>query len=441
MFLLVAFEHQKNELLCKLLQFAQFCAGQGRNISKLRNAAECEKEIEDELPLATRLSTDPCVRVVTLLSSFSSAIFPISFSSDTILEHLMFPATAEIVIVYRTALNSRRSDRSTVLTELNGLHLVTVMGGEHVTDTMCFRWSERFHFWKVDTNTRTQTSHPIANDKFSVPDWRILIYARCCKQSYIDEKLAMNLNGQRRMWCDIHRAFLVRQPLSCELPCCVKDCSRSARFACLGRGDPCPHSICKRHGDDLVAGDDVVHIAVDMPGCRLRPSRTAAGDQLTGDDDDLAGGIYHIWQQYDAGDDEVDMNDIDERVLAPIGIDDFPSDVGAPPTHSRRDIIPVFDVNHSVPSHLVWNNHYNVMRRGTRFSDVRSNGIIEHIVASTNSASVSLLYPEGQLFPRIFWCSKSGSVLGAIPSFMLNTSVRVSIWHGIHPQSPGYPYP
>jgi len=46
---------------------------------------------------------------------------------------------------------------------------------------------------------------------------------------------------------------------------------------------------------------------------------------------------------------------------------------------------------------------------------------MEHIVASTNSARVSLLYPEGQLFPRIFWCAKSGSVLGAIPSFMLNT--------------------
>jgi len=51
---------------------------------------------------------------------------------------------------------------------------------------------------------------------------------------------------------------------------------------------------------------------------------------------------------------------------------------------------------------------------------------VEHIVASTDSASVSLLYPEGQLFPRIFWAAKSDSVLGAIPSYMLNSTFSKS---------------
>jgi len=62
------------------------------------------------------------------------------------------------------------------------------------------------------------------------------------------------------------------------------------------------------------------------------------------------------------------------------------------------------------------------MNRGKRYSDVISNAILEHVVASTNSASISLLYPEGQLFQIIFWCAKSGSVLGAIPSFMITIS-------------------
>ena len=118
-----------------------------------------------------------------------------------------------------------------------------------------------------------------------------------------------------------------------------------------------------------------------------------------------------------------DLDDIDTRVLAPLGIDDFNVDPDAqPPMHSRRDIIPIYDVKRHVPSHVIWNNQYSVLRRGRRFSNVKSNAIIEHIVACTNSPSISLLYPEGQLFPRIFWCAKDGSVLGAIPSFLMNTA-------------------
>jgi hypothetical protein len=53
---------------------------------------------------------------------------------------------------------------------------------------------------------------------------------------------------------------------------------------------------------------------------------------------------------------------------------------------------------------------------------VRGNALLEHIFASTGNASVSLLYPEAQLFPRIFWSAPYQSVVGAIPSFMLTNS-------------------
>jgi hypothetical protein len=127
----------------------------------------------------------------------------------------------------------------------------------------------------------------------------------------------------------------------------------------------------------------------------------------------------------DGNSDLLDLCDNERNeVLAPIGIAEYFSDEELPPAHTRRDLIPIYDVNRNVPSHLIWNNQYNVMRRGSRFSDVHSNAIIEHIVALTNSPSVSLLYPEGQLFPRIFWCSLSGSVVGAMPSFCLNTGIK-----------------
>lgn len=85
----MALEQQKSELLRKVLKVAQFCAGQGRNNSKLRNGTECEKEINDDMPLTIRSVTDPCEKTVKLVASFSSAIFPISFSSDDNLENVV----------------------------------------------------------------------------------------------------------------------------------------------------------------------------------------------------------------------------------------------------------------------------------------------------------------------------------------------------------------
>ena len=56
---------------------------------------------------------------------------------------------------------------------------------------------------------------------------------------------------------------------------------------------------------------------------------------------------------------------------------------------------------------------------GTR-SDVRVKALLEHIVTVMDNACASLLYPEGQLFPHIFWALKNNAILGAMPSFLLN---------------------
>ena len=52
--------------------------------------------------------------------------------------------------------------------------------------------------------------------------------------------------------------------------------------------------------------------------------------------------------------------------------------------------------------------------------NVQVNAMLQHIVSITDNACISLLYPEAQLFPRIFWKSQDSSVVGSIPSFMLN---------------------
>lgn len=84
------------------------------------------------------------------------------------------------------------------------------------------------------------------------------------------------------MYCGLHGRFLVKEPLSCDKPCCVNGCTRSSRWSCLGRGDPCSHSVYMRHGYNIITGDQVINIEVDMHGERLCATRN---DRLTGDAD------------------------------------------------------------------------------------------------------------------------------------------------------------
>ena len=218
------------------------------------------------------------------------------------------------------------------------------------------------------------------------------------------------------MRCDHHDLFLVKQPLSCETPCCVLNCGRSARWKCQGRGRRCCRAVCLGHGNDLFAivGNTVVNVELDMPGRSLQRARQV-------DDDDDQSELSDVEPTSNDASFEEDW-EADELVLAPLGLEDA-SDGNAPPLHARRDMVPIYDANAGgIPSHFLWNEGYHVKRCTAGYSGVRGNALMQHIVDTTNNASVGLLYPEAQLFPRIFWSETSGSIVGAIPSFMLNSA-------------------
>ena len=52
---------------------------------------------------------------------------------------------------------------------------------------------------------------------------------------------------------------------------------------------------------------------------------------------------------------------------------------------------------------------------------------MQRIAATSSSVSVPLLYPEGMLFPSIFWYGNvDGGVLGAIPSALMDEEKSTS---------------
>ena len=130
---------------------------------------------------------------------------------------------------------------------------------------------------------------------------------------------------------------------------------------------------------------------------------------------------------------DIDINEPVEYIFAPIGQEDSYGGDEMPPLHARRDVIPVYDINRSIPGHFLWNKGYGVLRRRMHLhANVQANSMLQHIVSVTNNACVSLLFPEAQLFPRIFWYSQDSSIVGSIPSFMLNCFFN-DCDHGIAP--------
>lgn len=236
--LLSAVKNNSSKLLVRLLQYAQWCANRCRNMSQIRNSQTCQSLLRDELPLSDRLLNDPCVETVRVLTSFSSSIYSLPFSSDMNLNCLSFPSTADIVFIYRNSTASAQCYQSPLPDVIDDRYLTTVLGGNNLTETVYFRWNERYSFWHVLNDTKGQTSTMVSGSEVIEPSWRILVYARRRQIMDIDNSMAMNLNGQRRMWCNVHRQFLIKQSVHCQLFCCVQGCTRNARWSCLGEACP-----------------------------------------------------------------------------------------------------------------------------------------------------------------------------------------------------------
>ena len=159
-----------------------------------------------------------------------------------------------------------------------------------------------------------------------------------------------------------------------------------------------------------MAGDTVANIVPDMEGRFIRSKKVPVDDVRLPNDDSV------LFASPESSDDENPYN-----IYAPIGQEDAYDPEDFPSLHPCKDIIPIYDVNHSVPGHFIWNKGYGMLRRRFNLhSNVQVNAMLQHIVSTTDNACVSLIYPGGQLFPRIFWTSQDSSVVGSIPSFMLN---------------------
>lgn len=110
------------------------------------------------------------------------------------------------------------------------------------------------------------------------------------------------------------------------------------------------------------------------------------------------------------------INDRDSSGVAGVNALRFPT------TNAGRHA-PMVDTNtHNIGSRVVFNKHGHLLVRQNqklRASRAQLN-FLQRIIATTDSTSIPLLYPEGSIFPSIFWDMRpDGSIVGAIPVCLL----------------------
>ncbi|KAF4705936.1 hypothetical protein FOZ63_013245 [Perkinsus olseni] len=271
--------------------------------------------------------------------------------------------------------------------------------------------------------------------------WQSLIYVRT-SGGYLAQSKMQYLQftgGQGTMVCHDHELpFIVTPPMpegQPRLTCCFREndqftCNRLAKWSCPS--DNCTASLCRLHSkqvlDNIAQGPPLVRI---HPRVQLGiPQDNVAQPQLPEDndanDDPLARLIED--QHAEEGSEGSAAEDghpdflldgafeLDEPI-APENLPDDQDNIELPGTNAA-DVPVMVDDSTGVPGHILLNKHYGLLNRPgvTNYISARSGAFFQRLTSRFAGASIPLLYPEGMLFPSIFWKSLAdGTVIGALP--------------------------
>jgi hypothetical protein len=263
-----------------------------------------EKLLRDEINRNKMSSPDLCIAGLSLLMSLSCRMRAHCVTNVKDLSSVYIPDTVDVFICYK-ALFDRRGVADYLVESFQQFNLTTVCAGQHVTDTVFFRWTDILQFWSVTGSSRRRTYRRMHQGLPRSCNWRICVYVRQRNLKAVNEELQMNLGGQQRMRCAIHLQFLVKHPNTCTLRCCVSRCTRTCRWICQAGRLQCPIGLCHCHGKDLVSRTFVTDVEMAMEGRLLRQTQPRA-----------------TTVPFSTSDSESE-HDVDERILAPLGTDDF----------------------------------------------------------------------------------------------------------------------
>ena len=272
----------------------------------------------------------------------------------------------------------------------------------------------------------------VDNPSFRENGKRIFIYCRKVSQKMedVNRELMKYIGGQTHIVCDVHKIPLItmfNRVKKCE-------CGKSEHFACA---DPkCRTCICKRCANQL---DSNIINKISPPTMDLDAGFVT--DDESSDEES---------EQSDQSDDDsvpsIDVNDMDDYMITGGGMidgEDEMSDDESEATEGDDDeenfFIPTTDAGEM--AFQVESDSDNPSKRGTNTSmhvllnlcaslltrkkhklspSSLQRFFVERVVSTNFGTSVPLLYPEGMLFPSVFYSMKNGSIIGAMPSSVMS---------------------
>jgi predicted GIY-YIG superfamily endonuclease len=342
-----------------------------------------------------------------------------------------FPAEEQLEQPGVLLLTRRHRDAAQIMPEesenghwfmMYALTIETAPAGNHVD--VCFRWSPKLDWQHTGTraHARNHTQMTCA------------IYTTASTLQHARDDALQRCGGQSKIQCLQHGGYLIREQLGSAITCCSTLCRTSIRWRCgHGLGDiQCDIGLCFHHFRQVRkdAGDCTQTVA------RYGPEWHA----------DLPQPREHVQEP----DSDADSDDGEHVLLAATAMDDDQGDIPCDPLQryaiggneysdncplaTSSSIYPSYLSEHSTPDtlgHYLLNNHLRVLnRRGkSQKPPVRAQTILQSICARTPEWTVPLLYPESQLFPRIFWHMRGAAVTGALPAFMFTDSAQMCRKH------------
>ena len=330
-----------------------------------------------------------------------------------------------VVVVNSTAMNCTQR---AVPTELHGgkWHLLYASNyrynrnNEYVHESD-FRWSHRNAFQQ----TRGLKARASLVDELSRDiNWNILVYVENLDCSFDNAAYLNWSGGQTKLRCQTHpEYFMMKEHVSKEvkIPCSLDGCDRPTKWRCPYKfghvaADQCQTGLCISHSRgifDSTESDGIV-----------QPRRTQFDGEFDMDpnEDDVI-----VLEEDPDSDTDGDFREHEDYFYLP--------DAAENQTTSTRFEEPVhveIDENAGFPSTYVLNDHLGCRQRinVSRDAPVKTQQFLQHINSISDKESVPILYPEGLLFPQLFWAKVNNSIVGALPSVFYSEFGRNRINNG-----------
>jgi hypothetical protein len=293
-----------------------------------------------------------------------------------------------------------------------GLIIDTLPHIDHVQ--VSFRWSPAYHWQHTGTRANPRPASQM----------RFLVYVNTGALHQARRHVLEQCGGQIKITCLLHGGYLLRQQMGCAIACCTMSCKTGIRWRCPeGLGYiQCSVGLCMHHFRQAVhtAAGGTASIAVYGPEMRNPLHPQLLHDEHQDDYNPDMDEDNVLVAAHDADVDDIPCNPLERYG---IGGNDYPTEECPTITSSSATACFLSDSSSTTTlGHYLLNNHLQVLNRSTKSqkAPVAAQKILQQICARTPEWTVPLLFPESQLFPRIFWCMHDHTVTGALPAIMFS---------------------